>query len=95
MILTFEMLFLGILGGLASIIISIPILLYGHYFPLRLTGDLARMMEDMGFDPLMPLALFEPYFFIQILIVFIMIVLACLIPVRNIQKLDAIKAIHA
>ncbi|MCF8357238.1 MAG: FtsX-like permease family protein [Prolixibacteraceae bacterium] len=95
MILSAEMLFLSILGVLAGIIVTIPVLLYGHYYPLELTGNMARMMEDMGFDPIMPLALFEPYFFMQILIVFIMIILACLVPVRSIQKLDAIKAIHA
>lgn len=95
MILTIEMIFLGILGGLAGIIVTVPLLLYGHYYPLQLTGDLAHMMEDMGFDPLMPLALFESYFFMQVLIVFVMVLLASFLPLRSIQKMDVIKAIHA
>jgi ABC-type lipoprotein release transport system permease subunit len=89
-----EMFFIGLLGTLAGMIASAPLLLYGHYNPLRLTGDMGKMYEDMGFDPIMPLALFDSYFFMQGLVILIMIILACIGPIRQIRRLNAIKAIH-
>ncbi|HPR31733.1 MAG TPA: FtsX-like permease family protein [Prolixibacteraceae bacterium] len=94
LIVSVEMLLLGIVGTLSGMLASVPVLLYGHYSPIHLTGEMARMYEEMGFDPLMPLALFEPYFFIQGAVVLSMILLVCLSPVQSIQKLDEIRAIR-
>ena len=93
-IVSFEMFFIGILGTISGMLIISPLLLYGHYNPLRLGGDMARMYEDMGFDALMPMALFDSYFFMQGLVILIMILLACLVPLRSINKLNVIKALR-
>lgn len=52
------------------------------------------MYMDFGFDPVMPMALFESYFFSQGIVIFIMILAAIYLPVRKILKLNVIKAIH-
>jgi hypothetical protein len=42
---------------------SIPLILYFHYHPIMLTGDLAITMEDWGWDAVMPTASIGPYFY--------------------------------
>lgn len=93
-IVNIEMIFLGIMGGITGMAASVPLLLYGHYYPIQLTGDMAKMMEDMGFVPIMPMALFDSYFYAQAMVVLIMILFACLVPIGSIKKLDVIKALR-
>ncbi|NLT02492.1 MAG: ABC transporter permease [Bacteroidales bacterium] len=93
-VLTIEMLFLGLIGTLSGMLAALPFILLGHYHPLRLTGDLARMFMNYGFDPLMPMALLGDYFFNQAIIIFLMVLLASYLPVRSLLKLDPIKALH-
>jgi ABC-type lipoprotein release transport system permease subunit len=93
-IVAIEMFFIGLIGTISGMILISPIILYGHYNPFKISGESAKMMEDMGFDALMPFALFDTYFFMQGLIIFIMIGLACIQPLRSINKLDVIKSIR-
>lgn len=93
-IISFELVFIGLMGIISGMLTITPFLLYGHYNPFHLSGDIARMYEDMGFDAIMPLALFEPYFFMQGIVVLIMILIACLVPLRSIKQLKVINALH-
>lgn len=93
-ILTIEMLFLGLISTLAGMLAALPLILLGHYYPLRLTGEMARLYMNYGFDPLLPMALFGDYFFAQAAIIFLMVLLASYLPVRSLLKLDPIKALH-
>ncbi len=93
-IVTMEMMFLGMIGAVSGMLSTVPVLIIGHYHPFRFTGELAKMYMDFGFDPVMPMALFESYFFSQGIVIFIMILAAIYLPVRKILKLNVIKAIH-
>lgn len=93
-IVSFELMFIGLLGTLSGMLAITPFLLYGHYNPFTLSGDMAKMYEDMGFDAIMPLALFDSYFFMQGIIVIIMILIACTVPLRSINRLKVIDALH-
>jgi len=93
-IVTFEMLFLGFVGAASGLLATVPVILYGYYHPFRFSGEMAQMYVDMGFDPVMPMAWFEGYFFMQALVVFIMVLFACYLPVRSILRLNVIKAIR-
>jgi len=93
-IVNIEMIFLGVMGGVTGMLVTIPILLYGHYHPMKFTGDMARMFEDMGFAPVMPMALFNSYFYVQGMIILVMILVVCLVPISSIRKLDVIKALR-
>lgn len=93
-IVNIELIFLGVMGGLTGMLATVPILLYGHYNPVKFTGDIARMFEDMGFVAEMPMALFNSYFYTQAIIVLLMILVACLIPISSIKKLNVIKALR-
>jgi ABC-type lipoprotein release transport system permease subunit len=94
LVMVIEMFLMGILGVISGTVISLPILYYFHIHPVRLTGSLAQTMEDMGFDPLMPLAWTESYIIWQGLIVALMVVLSCLYPLRKVLKLKEVEALR-
>lgn len=92
--LVLEMAFMGFIGILSGALAAIPLLLLGHDHPIRMTGNLAKMYQDYGFDPVLPLALFDAYFFTQILVVLLMVVVASLLPIRKILNINPVKSIH-
>ena len=93
-VLLVEMLFLGMLGAVTGMAASIPFILYGYYHPFKMTGKIAQMYIDYGFDPVMPMAWFDSYFFLQGLVILFMVVLASLFTVKSIMKLNVIKALR-
>jgi ABC-type lipoprotein release transport system permease subunit len=93
-IFIYEMFLMGILGVAAGMIISLPFLFYFHNHPIRLTGELAQVMEDMGFEAVMPLAWIDMYVLWQGLIVALMVVLACMYPLRKVFKLKVVDALR-
>lgn len=93
-IITIEMIFLGVQGLIAGLIASSPVIIYFYYFPILLKGDLGKMMEDYGWDAVMPAAWFGPYFYRQAVIVAFMVFFATLYPLRKISKLKEIEALR-
>jgi putative ABC transport system permease protein len=94
-IISIEMILLGSIGLICGLVASTPIILYFHYYPILLKGDLAKMMEDYGWDAVMPTAWFGPYFYWQAIIVGLMVFLATLYPLRKIGKLKVIEALRS
>jgi len=94
-ILIFEMLFIGLIGVLAGTSLSLPILWILHTHPIHLTGDMAQVMEDLGFEAVMPLAWIDMYVLWQGLVVALMVVLSCLFPLRKVLNMKAIDALRA
>ncbi len=93
-IVLIEMVFMGIIGTLLGILTALPPVLYFYYHPVRFTGEMGAMYEDMGIDPLMPAAPIESYFTWQALIIMIMVVLACYIPLKRIRKMEVMTALR-
>ncbi len=48
-----ESVMLTMIGVLAGIVVSRPLVLYYHYHPVRLEGDMAKAMENYGWEPVM------------------------------------------
>jgi ABC-type lipoprotein release transport system permease subunit len=94
-IITIEMLLLGAIGLVCGLLASVPFILYFYYYPIVLKGDLATMMEDYGWDAVMPSAWFGPYFYWQAVIVTLMVTLATIYPLRKIDKLKEIEALKS
>jgi putative ABC transport system permease protein len=92
-IVTIEMMLLGAIGLLCGLLASVPLILYFYYYPIMLKGELANMMEDWGWDAVMPSAWFGPYFYWQTVIVALMVVLATIYPLRKIGTLKEIEAL--
>lgn len=94
-IITIEMVMLGILGLAGGLLASAPLVMYFYYHPVILKGDLGKMMEDYGWDAVMPTAWFGPYFYWQAIVVCIMVLAATLYPLRKIGKLKVIDALRS
>jgi len=94
-IVTVEMILLGLIGLTAGLIAGSPVIIYFYYYPIVLKGDLAKMMEDYGWDAVMPSAWFGPYFYWQAIIVGLMVLMAIIYPLRKIGKLKEIDALRS
>jgi ABC-type antimicrobial peptide transport system permease subunit len=94
-VMVYEMLYIGLAGIFLGILVSSPVIIYGFYHPIRLSGELAKMMEDYGFEPVMAFQWIDAYFLSQSLVVGVIVVLSVLYPVRKILRLKEINAIRA
>jgi ABC-type lipoprotein release transport system permease subunit len=94
-IITIEMIFLGILGLIGGLLASAPFIIYFYYHPILLKGEIAKMMEDYGWEAIMPTAWFGPYYYWQAVVVFVMVLLATIYPLRKIGKLKEIEALRS
>lgn len=90
-----EMLFIGLLGVAAGVAASLPIVYIGYARPLRFTGEIARMYEEYGFEPVMPMLLPDTYYLWQVAIVLLILVIAIAFSVRKIFKINIINALRA
>jgi ABC-type lipoprotein release transport system permease subunit len=93
-IIAIEMILLGTLGLIAGLAASAPVILYFYYNPILLKGDIGKMMEDIGWDAIMPTAWFGPYFYWQAIVVIIMVLTATIYPLRKISRLKEIEALR-
>jgi len=93
-ILSLEMLFIGFIGVVSGVAASLPIVFYGHYHPLKFTGEFARMYEDYGFEPVMPTMLPDKFYIWQIIVVLLILVIAISFSTRKIFRLNVINALR-
>ncbi len=94
-VVSIEMLLIGLLGTAAGVAASLPFVIYGHINPLRFTGELARMYEDYGFEPVMPTMLPDTFYLWQIVVVMIILIIAIVFSIRKIFKINVIEAMRA
>lgn len=94
-VISIEMLLVGFLGVAAGIVASLPVVIYGHLHPLRFTGEIGRMYEDYGFDPVMPTMLPDTYYLWQTVVVFIILLVAIAFSIRKIFRINVIEALRA
>lgn len=94
-VISMEMLLIGLLGVGAGVAASLPIVFYGHARPLRFTGEMARMYEDYGFEPVMPMLNPDTYYLWQVIIVLLILAIAIAFSVRKVFKLNVINALRA
>lgn len=82
-----EALFISVTGSIFGLLLSIPIVAYFYYNPIKLTGDMANMMADYGFEPVLPFSA-EPSVFIgQVLVILILSFVIGLYPVYKVFRL--------
>jgi putative ABC transport system permease protein len=90
-----EMVLIGFLGTAAGMLASMPLVYNFNVNPIHYTGNMAKMYEDMGFEAVMPTAPIDNYFAAQGIIILLMVLLACLVPLRKIKKMKVINALRA
>ncbi len=94
-ILSLEMFFVGLLGIFSGILLSIPVIYYGHVNPIVLTGEMAETIMNYGMEPIMPTAWETSFFFSQTAVVLILVFVAVFFPIWGVTKLKVNKALRA
>lgn len=90
-----ETVIIGLMGSIAGMLFSIPLLLYMKGHPIKLTGDVAEVMIRYGFEPLIPF-LVEPSIFInQTMTVLAISILASLYPLWSTEKIKVSDVLRA
>lgn len=94
-IMSYEMIYIGLIGLLIGCVISIPIILYGVHHPIVFKGEIAHMMEEYDFEPKLVFASIGFYFLWQIFVVGLMVIISLVHPLRKILKLEVVTALRA
>lgn len=89
-----ESFFIAIMGSALGIAVTVPSVLFMHYHPIPLQDEMAKTMEDMGFEAVMPFAADADIFTAQIITVLIMFSLASLYTLNKIRKMEALNSIR-
>jgi putative ABC transport system permease protein len=87
-----ETFFITILGVLAGFVLGIFPILYFHYNPIELGGDMEDLVADWGIEPVMPAAIAPDIFLWQGLIIFILTTFICFYPTIKIITLNILDA---
>lgn len=94
-VVTMELLFVGFLGIIAGVIASLPVVFYGNIHPIRFTGEMGKMYEDYGFDPVMPTMLPDNYYLWQVFVVLLILLIAVIFSTRKIFRINVTKSLRA
>ncbi|SDJ68018.1 ABC-type transport system, involved in lipoprotein release, permease component [Ferrimonas sediminum] len=84
---------LALVGVVLGLAIAAPLLAWFAYHPLTLTGEAARMVMEMGWDPLMPVLLSPQLVINQILIVLGLLGLCLAYPLWRLYRLNLVQAL--
>jgi ABC-type lipoprotein release transport system permease subunit len=94
-ILFFETFFIGVIGVVAGIIVSIPITYWYFLNPIPLTGDAAKTMIDMGIEPFMYFSIQPDIYYVQALVVLIITMAISIYPIIKSFTLKLTSALRA
>ncbi|MFO7868004.1 MAG: hypothetical protein R6U95_01740, partial [Bacteroidales bacterium] len=75
-------------------LLAVPVLLYFYYNPVRFSGELAQMMKNYGFEPILPVSFDMSLFVDHGLIVLVLFFVSALYTLGTIRKLEVIQAIR-
>ena len=90
--MVYETIFLTSIGILSGVILSRPLVIHFHNNPLEFPAEQAEMMENQGFEAIIP---FMSSYDIPIthgLIIFFISLFICIYPIITIYKLNPVKA---
>jgi putative ABC transport system permease protein len=85
-----EALFMSFTGVIAGIAITFPFVYYFNRNPIPLGGDLAGMMDDYGFEAVLPASLEPSIFITQAVVIFFIALVIGSYPAYKAFKLDLI-----
>jgi ABC-type lipoprotein release transport system permease subunit len=94
-ILVFEMLLMGFSGIVTALIGSMPVILLLIKYPIKITGDLAKIFETYGFEPIMPASLESSFIIGQSIVVLVIFFLAIIYPAISVFRINETKALRA
>ena len=89
-----ESILVSFLGAVAGMIASIPIILYLINHPIYISGEGAKIYENMGIEPIMNFSGDPTIFISQALVVLAIALITTLYPYLFIRRLEPVKALH-
>jgi putative ABC transport system permease protein len=90
----FELFYMGILEIFAGMLLSLPILAYWFYHPIRFYGETARAIENYGWEAILPVEIRIEVFIWQAITVLILFGISAFFPINRIRKMDVVKTIR-
>lgn len=87
-----ETIIVSILGVMAGIFISAPVLIYFYFHPIPLTGEMAEMYLMFNIDPILPFSVSPSIFIQQALIMLGLSLLSALYPIVYLSRFKILKA---
>ena len=89
-----ETVLLSLLAAVAGTMLSLPIVLYFAYHPIRLTGEAAKAMVNFGVEPVLPMLLDGKIFMAQVAIVFLITMVTVSYPLVLLRKFNPVAAMR-
>ncbi len=90
-----ELFFLTSLAVIAGIMISLPVMIYFVYNPIRFSGEALDAMKDFNFEPVMPISMEPEIFIMQAISISIISLIAMSYPTIKIMTLDVVKGLRS
>ncbi len=87
-----ETIIIGIMGVIAGVVGAFPILYFLYHNPIRLSGDMADYMLDMGMEPVMPFSISPDIFLYQAVSIFLITLFIGLFAMHIIFKINILEA---
>lgn len=94
-VVVLELFFLTALAVIAGIAISLPVMFYFYYNPIRFSGEIVDMMQDFNFEPIMPMSMEGNIFVFQAIAISILSLIAMSYPTIKILKLNVVKGLRS
>jgi ABC-type lipoprotein release transport system permease subunit len=82
-----ELLIMSLLGIISGMIVALPLAFYFYAYPIQITGEMAKMFNDMGMEAIIPFSVEPQIFITQIVVAIIITVIAAIYPVRKIKNI--------
>ncbi|MDH3999491.1 MAG: ABC transporter permease [Desulfuromonadales bacterium] len=93
-LLMLESLLIALTGMGLGLLITLPILWWFYYHPIPLSGELAMMMVEMGWEPIIPFSLEPKLFVVHMLIILAILALCSLYPLVRIGRMPVMQSLR-
>lgn len=87
-----ETIIIGLLGVLAGMAAGFPIMYYFYVNPIKLTGELAEVMIDMNFEPVLSFSIVPGIFIYQAVTIFFIALAVGIYPIKKVFRLEMVSA---
>lgn len=86
----YETMLLAIIGILAGLVAALPVMSYFGQHPIQLSGEMAKMYEDYGFEAVVAFSTNPQIFINQAMIIMVVVILIFIYPWNQLRKLDPV-----
>jgi ABC-type lipoprotein release transport system permease subunit len=90
-----ETIFIGLLGIVSGILVSLPFLQYLYYNPIPITGETAELMLEFNQEPVMPFSLETTIFTNQGITILVLALLTAIYPIVFVNRFKILKAMRS